>query len=134
MINGEETERQECAGYKEVRNIVNTNNTPRTRIRGGVLLVIGEGLCLKAPKIQKHTERLQIPGWEFISKFTSKGLDEWNKETKESGDWKDFRGRVIPKNGKYMEDVIAGRPVFGGPGEPGSVSYTHLTLPTNREV
>ena len=120
MINGEETERQECAGYKEVRNIVNTNNTPRTRIRGGVLLVIGEGLCLKAPKIQKHTERLQIPGWEFISKFTSKGLDEWNKETKESGDWKDFLGRAIPKNGKYMEDVIAGRPVFGGPGEPGS--------------
>ena len=43
MVNGEETESQECAGYKEVRNIVNTNNSPRTRIRGGVMLVIGEG-------------------------------------------------------------------------------------------
>ena len=116
MINGEETERQECAGYKEVRNIVSSNNTPRTRIRGGVLLVIGEGLCLKAPKIQKHTERLQIPGWEFISKFTSKGLDE----KQNSGDWKQFQGRVIPKNDKFMQDVIAGRPVFGGPGEPGA--------------
>ena len=116
MINGEETERQECAGYKEVRNIVSSNNTPRTRIRGGVLLVIGEGLCLKAPKIQKHTERLQIPGWEFISKFTSKGLDE----KQNSGDWKEFQGRVIPKNDKFMQDVIAGRPVFGGPGEPGA--------------
>ena len=41
MINGEETERQECAGYKEVRNIVNISNTPRTRIRRGVILVIG---------------------------------------------------------------------------------------------
>ena len=51
MINGEETEKQECAGYKEVRNIVNSNDTHRTRIRGGVMLVIGEGLCLKAPKI-----------------------------------------------------------------------------------
>ena len=38
-------------------------------VGGGVVLVIGEGLCLKAPKIQKHTERLQIPGWEFITHF-----------------------------------------------------------------
>jgi hypothetical protein len=117
MINGEETEKQECAGYKEVRNIVNPNNSPRTRIRGGVLLVIGEGLCLKAPKIQKHTERLKIPGWGFISEFTTKGKQE-------SGEGEDgsqyFHRREIPKNGKYMQDVIAGRPVFGEPGEPGS--------------
>ena len=46
MINGESTERIECAGYGNVRNI------DEARIRGGVLLVIGEGMCLKAPKIQ----------------------------------------------------------------------------------
>ncbi len=63
MINGEETERNECAGFKEVRNIVNSNGTSRTRIRGGVMLVIGEGLCLKAPKIKKHVERMKISGW-----------------------------------------------------------------------
>ena len=57
MINGEETERMECAGYKEVRNIVNDNGSFRTRVRGGVMLVIAEGLCLKAPKIRSHTER-----------------------------------------------------------------------------
>ena len=115
MINGEETERQECAGYKEVRNIVNSNNAPRTRIRGGVLLVIGEGLCLKAPKIQKHTERLEIPGWEFISEFASKA-----KEGAEGDSAKDSGpAREIPKNDKYMQDVIAGRPVFAEPGEPG---------------
>ena len=72
MINGEETERMECAGYKEVKNIVNENGTFRTRVRGGVMLVIGEGLCLKAPKIQAHTERLEVPGWDFISKFVDK--------------------------------------------------------------
>lgn len=55
MINGESTERIECAGYGRVRNI------DEARIRGGVLLVIGEGMCLKAPKIQKHTERLEVP-------------------------------------------------------------------------
>ena len=61
MINGESTETIECAGYGRVRNI------DEPRIRGGVLLVIGEGMVLKAPKIQKHTERLNVPGWDFIS-------------------------------------------------------------------
>ena len=112
MINGEETEKLECAGYKEVRNIVNENGTFRTRVRGCVMLVIGEGLCLKAPKIQTHTERLGVPGWEFISKFVDK---------KKGGDSNDSekKRRSIQKEGRYMEDVIAGRPVFGEPREPG---------------
>ena len=113
MVNGEETESQECAGYKEVRNIVNTNNTPRTRIRGGVMLVIGEGLCLKAPKILKHTERLEVPGWEFIAQFAGKGKSDSDGDEK-------VKRRVIPKVDRFMDDVIAGRPVFGEPGEPGS--------------
>ena len=112
MVNGEETESQECAGYKEVRNIVNKNNTPRTRIRGGVMLVIGEGLCLKAPKILKHTERLKIPGWEFIAQFAGKSKSD-------SDESEEIKRRVISKVDRYMDDVIAGRPVFGEPGEPG---------------
>ena len=112
MINGEETEKLECSGYKEVRNIVNSNGTARTRIRGGVLLVIGEGLCLKAPKIQKHTQRLDVPGWDFIAQFVGK-----DKAGAESED--DIKRREIPKVSRYMEDIIAGRPVFGEPCEPG---------------
>jgi len=112
MVNGEETERIECSGYKEVRNIVNSNGTYRTRIRGGVMLVIGEGLCLKAPKVQKHTERMKIQGWEFIAQFANKN--------KKQGEEKDsFKPRKITPNGRYMEDVIAGRPVFGEPNYPG---------------
>ena len=107
MINGEATEQIECSGYKEVRNIEGS------RVRGGVMLVIGEGLCLKAPKLQKHTERLQIPGWEFIAGFTSKGKSKDSKEEY-------FKRRVISTNERYLDDVIAGRPVFGGPGEPGA--------------
>ena len=74
MINGESTERIECAGYGHVRNI------DEARIRGGVLLVIGEGMCLKAPKIRKHTERLELAGWDFISKFANKNKEEGGKE------------------------------------------------------
>jgi len=111
MVNGEETEKIECAGYKEVRNIVNSNGSYRTRIRGGVMLVIGEGLCLKAPKIQKHTERMNIHGWEFIAQFANKN--------KGGGDIDSFNPRQIAPIRRYMEDVIAGRPVFGEPNQPG---------------
>ena len=112
MINGEETEKQECAGFKEVNNIQNENGSFRTRVRGGVLLVIGEGLCLKAPKIVKHTERLEISGWEFISQFAKKGKEDTSKS-------KSFHSRQIPEISRYMDDVIAGRPIFGEPCEPG---------------
>ena len=44
MINGESTERIECSGYGNVRNI------DEARIRGGVLLVIGEGMFEGAKK------------------------------------------------------------------------------------
>jgi len=111
MINGEETEKNECAGFKEVRNIINSNGTARTRIRGGVMLVIGEGLCLKAPKIKKHVERLKISGWEFISEFADKGKKEKTSNS--------FQPRTIPKITRYMDDVIAGRPIFGEPGKSG---------------
>ena len=112
MINGEETEKQECAGFKEVKNIQNENGSFRTRVRGGVMLVIGEGLCLKAPKIVKHTERMEISGWEFISQFAQKGKDDTAKS-------KSFQSRQIPQISRYMDDVIAGRPIFGEPCEPG---------------
>jgi DNA polymerase II large subunit len=112
MVNGEETEKIECSGFKEVRNIVNSNGTYRTRIRGGVMLVIGEGLCLKAPKVQKHTERMNIQGWEFIAQFANK-----NKKEGKSKDL--FKPRKIEPISRYMDDVIAGRPVFGEPNYPG---------------
>ena len=108
MINGESTEKIECSGYGRVRNI------DEARIRGGVLLVIGEGMCLKAPKIQKHTERLKVPGWDFISKFASKG-----KSDDDHGDGPRFKSRKVPTITKFMKDIIAGRPVFGAPLQPG---------------
>ena len=108
MVNGESTEDIECAGYGRVRNI------DEARIRGGVLLVIGEGLCLKAPKIQRHTERLKVPGWDFISTFANK-----NKDEEKTGDGDGFTSRKVPEISKFMKDIIAGRPVFGAPLEPG---------------
>lgn len=71
-------------------------------------------MCLKAPKIQKHTERLKVPGWDFISKFASKG-----KEDKGGSDKDAFKSRRVAPIDKFMKDIIAGRPIFGGPQQPG---------------
>ena len=106
MVNGEGTERIEVAGYREVPNIEGS------RIRQGVLLVIAEGLCLKAPKIKKHTDRLGVQGWEFIDTLASKGKNEDQKESK-------LKQRYVKPDSRYMGDIIAGRPVFGEPSKPG---------------
>jgi hypothetical protein len=108
MINGEATERIECAGYGRVRNI------DETRIRGGVLLVIGEGMCLKAPKIEKHTTRLNVPGWDFIRVFANRGKSDESKQTKN-----EFKSKVVEPITKFMKDIIAGRPVFSEPSARG---------------
>ena len=103
MVNGESTESEECAGYGNIENV------DGTRVRGGVLLVIGEGLCLKAPKIQNHTERLQVEGWDFISDFA-------NKDKSSKDETKFTRNkRIIDPNDSFIKDIIAGRPVFGEP-------------------
>ena len=67
----------------------------------------------KRPKIQKHTERLNMPGWDFIAKFASRGKEE------ESSESEGFKSQQIPPITKFMKDIIAGRPVFGGPLQPG---------------
>jgi hypothetical protein len=106
MVNGESTENEECAGYGILENV------DGTRVRGGVMLVIGEGLCLKAPKVRKHTERLKVEGWEFISHFADKGKSDGQNGTR-------AKRRRIEPNTRFMEDIIAGRPVFGEPSRAG---------------
>ncbi|MEK6852218.1 MAG: DNA polymerase II large subunit, partial [Candidatus Thermoplasmatota archaeon] len=62
-VNGEGTEDEEISGHRDLPRI-ETN-----RIRGGACLVVADGLCLKAPKIQKHVKRLKIDGWEFVDSY-----------------------------------------------------------------
>jgi len=103
-INGEGTEDEEVAGYRDLPR-VSTN-----RLRGGACLVIAEGLCLKAPKINKHIKKLTLPGWEFLEHFVNKGIEP----SKENGEIP-----VIPPSNKYIGEVIAGRPVLSHPSRKG---------------
>jgi DNA polymerase II large subunit len=104
-IDGEPTEAEEVEGYRNLERI-KTN-----RVRGGMALVLAEGLALKAPKVQKHVRNLQIDGWEWLDKLIS--------GTKSSDD-DDGDGTVgVKPKEKYLRDLIAGRPVFSHPMRPG---------------
>jgi len=104
-VDGEGTEDMEISGYRDLPRI-KTN-----KLRGGACLVIAEGLCQKAPKIQKHVRKLGIDGWEFIDEYIShKKIDDRDAENQ----------KVLP-DFKYLKDIIAGRPVLSHPSKLGGL-------------
>ena len=101
-IDGEGTEDAEIQGFRDLPRVA-TNH-----VRGGACLVIAEGLCLKAPKVQKHVKRLGIDGWEFIDQY----LNLKKKEAQEGGP-------EISPSAKFLKDMLAGRPVLAYPSRVG---------------
>lgn len=96
-IDGEATEQQEVSGYRNLER-VETNT-----VRGGMALVIAEGVALKAPKVQKNVRTMKMEGWDWLETLiggASKSSDD------DVG--------VKPRD-KYLRDLIAGRPVFSHP-------------------
>ncbi len=105
-INGEGTEDVEISGHRDLPRL-ETN-----RLRGGACLVIADGLCLKAPKIQKHVRRLQIDGWEFIDTYLeAKGGTVGNVGN----------GAILEPNETFIENILAGRPVLCHPSRAGGL-------------
>ena len=105
MIDGEGTERVEISGFRDLPRIA-TN-----AVRGGACLVVAEGMCLKAAKLQKHVKKLGLQGWDFMDRYLEmKGAAvATNKD----------EARSVHKSDKYLKDIVAGRPIFGHPGEVG---------------
>ncbi|RLI80467.1 DNA polymerase II large subunit [Archaeoglobales archaeon] len=99
-IDGEPTEDAEVSGYRNLPR-VETN-----RVRGGMALVIAEGVALKAPKLKKMVDELKLNGWEWLEKLIKKGVKE------------DRDAKPKPKD-KYLSDIVAGRPVFSHPSRKG---------------
>ncbi|HJJ55788.1 MAG TPA: DNA polymerase II large subunit, partial [Methanocorpusculum sp.] len=96
-IDGEPTEKEEVSGYRNLDR-VDTNT-----IRGGMCLVIAEGIGLKAPKILKNVEKMHLDGWNWIETLVSKSNSD------------DIEVPGIQPKEKYLEDMIAGRPPFSYP-------------------
>lgn len=119
MLDGDPTTDREVEGYRDLDRI-NTN-----RGRGGMCLVVAEGMALKAPKIKKFVEEFDIEGWDWISKLIE---DEDEDEEDEEGNKKENKlqrrrtpkqnwEKEFPDHDKYIKDITAGRPILSEPGK-----------------
>ncbi|WP_137284098.1 DNA polymerase II large subunit [Halorussus salinisoli] len=131
MLDGESTGDEEVSGFRDLER-VDTNNP-----RGGMCLVLAEGIALKAPKIQRYTRNLDEIDWPWLQDLIDGTIgkddadeedaaddadeseeDAAEEEADEDTEEPDGPPRVDPAK-KFLRDLIAGRPVFGHPSESG---------------
>ncbi|MDG5758398.1 DNA-directed DNA polymerase II large subunit [Natronococcus sp. A-GB1] len=130
MLDGEATGDEEVSGFRDLER-VDTNNA-----RGGMCLVLAEGIALKAPKIQRYTSALDEIDWPWLQdlidgNYADDAADAAEDEDDEADDESDGDGeretepadpegpvRAKPSQ-KFLRDLIAGRPVFSHPSAAG---------------
>lgn len=91
-VTGTESDPVEVSSYRNLPRI-ETN-----RVRGGALRVVNDGIVGRAQKVLVIIEKLGFQGWDWLREFRKKS------EKKSSG---------------FMDDVIAGRPIFSFPSRRG---------------
>jgi len=86
----------------EVQAFRNLPRIETNRVRGGALRVVNDGVIGRAAKVFTVVEKLGIEGWG------------WLKNTGEAMGIEEKR-----KTADFMEDIIAGRPIFSFPSQSG---------------
>ena len=81
----------------EVSSFRNLPRVETNRVRGGALRVVNDGIVGRAPKVLVIIEKLGFQGWDWLREFRKKS----------------------EKSAGFMDDVIAGRPIFSFPSRPG---------------
>ena len=110
QIDGDPTEKLEVSNYKNLER-VKTNY-----IRGGMCLIFSEGLAQKAAKGLRLLKRmkdkgLQSTGFDFLDDYI-------NLHAKRD------TGKTIDSP-TYINDLVAGRPVFGHPSRSGGLRFRY---------
>ena len=118
-ISGDPTEKLEVSNYKDLPRM-KTN-----RIRGGMCLVIGECIIQKAAKVNKRIEEwgreFDMEQWLFLKEFLElqkKIKAKAEKGTKIKKEDEKEKPKILP-NYKFIQDIVAGRPVFTFPMQKG---------------
>ena len=92
----------ECTGTEsdpvEVSSYRNLERVETNRVRGGALRVVNDGIVGRAQKVYVIIDKLGFQGWEWL---------------------KNFKKKSEKKSGGFMDDVIAGRPIFAFPATRG---------------
>ncbi|MDD4353769.1 MAG: DNA polymerase II large subunit, partial [Candidatus Nanoarchaeia archaeon] len=112
-INGDPTSKVEVSNFKRLERV------ETDLIRGGMCLVIAEGLCLKAKKmikkITKWGESMNMQNWMFLAEYVEL---QKNIHAKPEGAIKAEELANTSKvkiNTRFLEDLVAGRPIFSYP-------------------
>ncbi|RRJ29140.1 DNA polymerase II large subunit [Halocatena pleomorpha] len=132
MLDGEATGETEVSATRDLER-VDTNNP-----RGGMCLVLGEGIAQKAPKIKRYTGQLAELEWPWLDDLIEGtiGTDsddgsDTDTETDTDGDADSQTSAVedasasesgpprAEQTTKFLRDLIAGRPVFSHPSRTG---------------
>ncbi len=98
-INGDPTADVEVDVYKDLERI------PSNRVRGGMCLVISEGVAQKARKVVKYAKVFGLD-WEWL-KAVIKGGDSDKGETE------------LKPIETFIKDIVAGRPILAYPSRTG---------------
>lgn len=118
-ISGDPTEKLEVSNYKDL-NRMETN-----RIRGGMCLVIAECIIQKAPKLYKRIEKwgsdFGLEQWLFLKDFIELQKKIKAKLTDTDENLSDAEKPKILPNHKFIQDLVAGRPVLTFPLEKGGL-------------
>ena len=91
-VTGTESDPVEVSSYRNLPRI-ETN-----RVRGGALRVINDGIVGRALKVLVIVDKLGFQGWDWL---------------------REFKKKSEKKSGGFMDDVIAGRPIFAFPSKRG---------------
>jgi len=81
----------------EVSSFRNLQRVETNRVRGGALRVVNDGIVGRASKVLTIIEKLGFQGWDWLREFRKKS----------------------EKSAGFMDDVIAGRPIFSFPSRRG---------------
>ncbi len=109
QVDGEPSEKLEASNYKGLDRI------ETDKLRNGVCLVIGEGICQKAAKLYKNLSKwgkdFGLEEWivflgEFVELQKKKKAKEKEKEPKYVG---------LKPDHTFIKDIVAGRPVLTDP-------------------
>ncbi len=110
QISGEPTTKKEVSNHKNLERI-ETNY-----IRGGMCLIFSEGLAQKAAKgfrllNKAKKDGIKSTGFDFLDEY----IELHEKRDKGKTD----------SSPTYIKDIVAGRPVFGHPGESGAFRFRY---------
>src|SRR3989338_8944131 len=110
QINGEASEKIEVSNYK------NLDRVETNFLRSGFCLTLGEGIAQKTAKIKRYVSSVKNRGfklssWDFLDEYVKlhEQRDKWKKDDSPT----------------YINDLVAGRPVFGHPSRSGTFRFRY---------